>query len=306
MAAAHAACVPRALLAHRFVDEPYNRCNLTLVSRHAAALAAATLALAREALRLVDLRTHTATHPRLGALDHVSVHPLLADADAADVERAAEGLAAAAALAGAIAQQLGEGLQLPSYLYGAAHADGRPLADLRRSLGYFKGAAASCWQGPLQLPAAVSCSTAVAELPVPPDFGPRVASPAAGVCCVGAAPFITNYNVLLRTSDLATARRIAHALSERGGGLPAVQTMALAHDAGVEVACNLLDGRRASPAGVLARLRELAAGEDVEVAGEGYITGEVPANAVPSRARPQLLPHCHPWTIYPDTRQELS
>lgn len=39
-------------------------------------LSAAVLALSRRALQLLDLRQHTATHPRLGAVDHVSVHPL--------------------------------------------------------------------------------------------------------------------------------------------------------------------------------------------------------------------------------------
>ena len=39
-------------------------------------LIAGALALSSSALSLIDLRTHSATHPRLGALDHISVHHL--------------------------------------------------------------------------------------------------------------------------------------------------------------------------------------------------------------------------------------
>lgn len=44
--------------------------------RVCAQLVAGALALARSALDLIDLRRHSATHPRLGALDHISVHHL--------------------------------------------------------------------------------------------------------------------------------------------------------------------------------------------------------------------------------------
>ncbi len=59
-----------------------NRCMLTLPEDTVRPflpflqLAAAVLSLSRRALQLLDLRQHTATHPRLGAVDHVSVHPL--------------------------------------------------------------------------------------------------------------------------------------------------------------------------------------------------------------------------------------
>ena len=44
-------------------------------------------------------------------------------------------------------------------------------------------------------------------------------------------------------------------MSERGGGLPKVETMALPHEKGVEVACNLLDAEMSSAAQVPPKLR---------------------------------------------------
>lgn len=56
--------------------------------------------------------------------------------------------------------------------------------------------------------------------------------PSKGIATVGAVPFVVNYNVLLRADDLQLARRIARAVSSRGGGLPCVEAMALPHDQG--------------------------------------------------------------------------
>jgi glutamate formiminotransferase len=89
-------------------------------------LAQAAVRIALEALGRLDLRSHTATHPRLGVADHISCHPL---GDGAALEDAA-------ALAKAIAVQLATGPhQLPVYLYGSASNSNRSLAEVRRQLG---------------------------------------------------------------------------------------------------------------------------------------------------------------------------
>ena len=59
--------------------------------------------------------------------------------------------------------------------------------------------------------------------PFPPDEGPRSANPRRGVVTVGAVPWIVNYNVPLATGDMPAARRVARAVSERGGGLRGVE-----------------------------------------------------------------------------------
>jgi glutamate formiminotransferase len=89
-------------------------------------LADAAVRIAVEALEGLDLRSHTATHPRMGVADHISCHPLN---DAAALEDAA-------ALAKTIAEKLATGPhELPVYLYGSASDSNKSLADIRRQLG---------------------------------------------------------------------------------------------------------------------------------------------------------------------------
>lgn len=89
-------------------------------------LAATVHAVATHALAAIDLTAHAAQHPRLGVLDHVSIHPVGPDAT----------LPFAAQAAAAIGQRLSKPpLQLPVYYYGAAQRDHRRLADIRRRLG---------------------------------------------------------------------------------------------------------------------------------------------------------------------------
>jgi hypothetical protein len=71
----------------------------------------------------------------------------------------------------------------------------------------------------------------VAALP-PPDLGPAVVPARSGMCCVGATPWVVNFNVLLESEDLDLGRELAAAVSERRGGLPGVQAMALRHEDG--------------------------------------------------------------------------
>jgi glutamate formiminotransferase len=127
---------------------------------------------------------------------------------------------------------------VPTYLYGAAHKDGRTLASIRRQLGYFTPTSpgGSQWRG------APDAWPSSSPLPVAPDAGPVTPSRSKGVVVLGATAWVDNYNVPVRTADVGAARLIARAVSERGGGLASVQAMGLAHgDGATEVACNLLD-----------------------------------------------------------------
>ena len=49
------------------------------------------------------------------------------------------------------------------------------------------------------------------------DYGPAAACERRGMVCVGAGPWVVNFNVALRTTDLEAARAIARAVSTRGG-----------------------------------------------------------------------------------------
>ena len=174
---------------------------------------------------------------------------------------------------------LGEGpLAVPVHLYGGCHPQGRTLAALRRELGYFTGRECGDrggvsgggnssdpeWEGTFSRYAGL-----------PPDFGPDLPPEDLGVMCVGAVPWLVNYNVTLETADLAVGRSVARAVSSRGGGLPGVEAMALRHGEGLEVACNLTDPERAGPAEVLRRVRGLADEAGVAV-GDAYCIGPSP------------------------------
>jgi len=152
---------------------------------------------------------------------------------------------------------------VPTYLYGAAHEEGRTLDSIRRVFGYFKpNCSENQWIGGLKTD----------SLPLIPDSGPSQVTPAKGVAVIGATNWVDNYNIPLLSSDINAARRIAKRLSGRGGGLPSVQTMALAHGEGViEVACNLLDPNKFGGERVQEQVESLAREEGISV-GRGYYT----------------------------------
>ncbi|KAI3436723.1 hypothetical protein D9Q98_006138 [Chlorella vulgaris] len=290
---------PGTCLANLFVDEPYNRTNFTLVGRSVPQLATAATTLARAAMQLLSLQQHSATHPRLGTVDHISCHPLQvgppppAAAAAAATPASAclrEGLQlqeeeGAAALALAIARDLGGGPQaVPVFTYGWAHPQQRRLDALRRQLGYFQGSTIGSWAGALPLASAPETETGTGPLrhdhpQLSPCYGPGVAPARSGISCVGAGPWIVNFNVLLLTDDMLAARAVARNVSERGGGLRCVQAMALRHSNGIEVACNLLDTAVTESAAVLACVEQLAAQRGLTVGG-GYFTNLAPKDLV--------------------------
>ncbi|KAG2438603.1 hypothetical protein HXX76_005153 [Chlamydomonas incerta] len=345
-----AQATPGVALVHVFQDEPYHRTGFTLVSGQPDRLTEAVVRLSRAALQLLDLRRHDASHPRLGVVDHIALHPLGGLAPAAAVQYGAAPatsgpgpttvwvppppgstpLAVAATCANLIARQLsppqaeeeeedeavaeavaeagsgrsaqgiggsssgsrlvttaaasgqgqGQGEEqvppLPVYFYGHAHPSRRGLADIRRQLGYFRRSPEGGWRGGLeaqQLPAGNDLSA------FPPDLGPAAAPARWGVVTIGATPWVVNYNVPLYGVDLATARKLAKAISERGGGMPGVQAMALQHADGlVEVACNLLDAAACPPGTLQARLEGIAGawGLDSSQVRPGYQTNKSP------------------------------
>jgi glutamate formiminotransferase len=178
---------------------------------------AAALALAGEALTLVDMRGHHGRHPRVGALDVVPFVPL----HGITMEEVVT-------IARDVGRRLGERHRVPVYFYGQAalRDDRRRLPDARRG-GY---------------------EALAARLTTPegrPDAGPARFDERAGAILVGARAVLVAYNVWLVSTDLDIARAIARRVREASGGLPAVQAMAveLASHGLVQVSMNLLDYR---------------------------------------------------------------
>uniref|UniRef100_A0A7N0TJH0 glutamate formimidoyltransferase n=1 Tax=Kalanchoe fedtschenkoi TaxID=63787 RepID=A0A7N0TJH0_KALFE len=250
---------PEAALVNKFEDEAYNRVGYTLVSKlppepisDSCPLRGAVLEMVRAAFDNIDFQSHCGSHPRLGVVDHICFHPL-AHASMDDI----------ACLARSLAADVGSSFQVPTFLYGTAHIDGRTLDSIRRQLGYFKpNSSENQWVG-----------TSVPEsLPLMPDEGPARAAPNKGVVVIGATPWVDNYNVPVFTTDLTVARKIAKRVSGRGGGLPKVQAMALTHGENtIEVACNLLEPCKVGGERVQLEVERLAAEEGLAV-GKGYYT----------------------------------
>lgn len=195
-------------------DADHNRTVVTFLGQPPAVEEAA-LAIARQAVALIDLRQHRGAHPRMGAVDVIPFVPI-----------SGVTMDECVALARHLGERIAAELGVPVYLYAAAASapHRRLLADIRR--GEFEELAAKmhdpAWQ---------------------PDFGPAVPHPTAGAVVVGARPYLVAFNVNLGTSDLRIAKSIAKAVRARDGGLANVQAMGVALQARgiVQVSMNLLD-----------------------------------------------------------------
>lgn len=169
------------------------------------------------------------------------------------------------ALARSVGKRIADELQVPVYLYEAAatRPDRRSLPDVRR--GEYEGLKTEIETNPDRKP----------------NFGPPRLHPTAGACIVGARPVLIAWNVNLRTTDVGVAKRIAKAIRESDGGLPAVRAKGFdLTDRGlVQVSMNMVDYRKTSLVQAFEAIRALAAKQGVEIA-ESEIIGLVPLDAV--------------------------
>jgi glutamate formiminotransferase len=198
--AAFAGAAPEVLVLDRSSDPDHNRTVVTLAGP-GPALVEAAVAGARACARLIDLNRHRGVHPRMGALDVLPFVPFgavtrLRGGDDPDLD--CTGLAERAG------RRIAEEAGVPVYLYGAAarHPGWSALPTVR-GRGF----------------EALRTSDHV------PDFGGPGLHPTAGATAVGAREVLIAYNVELAGADLDLARRIASAVRERDGGLPAVRAM---------------------------------------------------------------------------------
>ncbi len=211
----------------------------------------ASYAVAETAAARIDLRHHHGQHPRIGALDVVPFVPLRG----ATMEQA---IGAANELGSRIADRL----VIPVFFYGraACHPSRTRLADIRR--GGFEGLRTTLGQTPAQTP----------------DLGPTALHPTAGAVAIGARDFLAAFNVVLDTSDVTVARRIAAAVRESGGGMPGVQAKGFMVGGWGQVSMNLTDLSRTLLADAFDRVAALADAGGVSVR-ESEIVGLVPSQA---------------------------
>jgi glutamate formiminotransferase len=252
---------PEVLLLDRSSDADHNRTVLTLAGP-GPALVEAAVAGALACARLIDLTRHRGVHPRMGALDVLPFVPL---GRATALRGAADPDLDCAALALRAGRRIAEEAGIPVYLYGAAaRRPERAALPAVRGRG-FEAALRSARQAPVAVP----------------DFGGPGPHPTAGATAVGAREVLVAYNVDLAGADLELARRIARAVRERDGGLPAVRAMGVALEGRglVQVSMNLLDYRVTPPAAAFAAVADLAARAGARVV-RSEVVGLVPAAAL--------------------------
>lgn len=241
--------VPGVRLLDQEMDASHNRCVITFIGDRSA-VAEAALAGARKAVETIDMNRHQGEHPRIGALDVLPFVPVSGITMEGCVE-----------LARSVGRRIADELGIPVYLYEAAatRPDRKDLPNLRR--GEYEGLKQEIETDPERKP----------------DFGPARMHPTAGATVVGARPILIAWNVNLATKDVHVAKRIAKAIRESDGGLPAVRAKGfdLADRGLVQVSMNMIDYRRTSLVRVFDEIHRLADAEGVAIA-ESEIVGLVP------------------------------
>ncbi|HVS85170.1 MAG TPA: glutamate formimidoyltransferase [Gaiellaceae bacterium] len=241
-------------------DADHNRADCTFLGAPEAVEECAA-ALCARAVELIDMRAHSGSHPRMGAVDVVPFVPIrgLAMADAVEIARR-------------FATSFAERHGIPVFFYEeACTGEGRRnLADVRR--GEYEGMAAK-----LQLP----------EWEV--DAGPQAFNERSGATAVGARMPLIAFNVNLGTDELAVAKAIAEAVRHSSGGLRHVKAMGLeVADRGlVQVSMNLVDHRRTPIHRALELVRNEAASRGVAVR-DCELVGLVPLEALEEVVRHYL------------------
>ena len=179
----------------------------------------AALAASQKAIELIDLRHHKGEHPRMGAVDVVPFVPL-----------SGVTMDDCVSLARSFGQEFAEKFHVPVFLYeeAATTLERRNLADVRE--GEFEGLRDEIGRDPAKKP----------------DFGPEKIHATAGATAVGAREILVAYNVNLGTSDLDVAKKIAHQLRAKDGGLAFVKALGfgLKERGIVQVSMNLTNYRK--------------------------------------------------------------
>lgn len=164
-----------------------NRTVVTFVGSPEVVIEAAFQAI-KKASEIIDMRTHTGEHPRMGATDVCPFIPI----SGVTMEECA-------AYAAQLGKRVGEELNIPVFLYeySATRPQYKNLATIRA--GEYEGMAAK-----LQ----------TAEFT--PDFGPKALHETAGVTAIGARDFLVAYNANLNTTSVRRANSVAFDVRENG------------------------------------------------------------------------------------------
>lgn len=249
--------VESAVVLGTHLDTDHNRSVITFVASPENIVEAAVRVVAM-ASKLIDLRQHAGVHPRLGATDVLPFVPVRGVTMAECVRFAHEA-----------GQRIAGELGIPVYFYehAALRPDRAKLENVRR-------------HGFEELRELIG-----SDPDREPDAGALRVHETAGAIAIGARPFLIAFNVNLRTSDIAVARRVARAVRTRDGGLPAVKALGfeLKSRGIVQVSMNLVNYEVTGMAQAFLAVRREATLHGVEIAGT-EIVGLVPEAALEKTA----------------------
>lgn len=164
-----------------------NRTVITFAGEPQAVVDAAFAAI-KTAGNLIDMRTQTGEHPRMGATDVCPLVPVRGISMDEVVKYADQ-----------LARRVGEELMIPVYLYENSQPDKlRSNLSIIRSgeyEGFFEKIHQPGWQ---------------------PDYGPAKMDAKRGATVIGARNYLVAYNITLNTKSVDTAKKIAYAVRESG------------------------------------------------------------------------------------------
>ncbi len=179
--------VPGAILLHVDPGVATNRTVVTFAGTPEAVVEAAFQAIALAA-ELIDMRTHTGEHPRMGATDVCPLVPLSGIT-----------LEETAAYARRLGERVGTELGIPVYLYEAAQPN-----PARRNLSVIRAGEYESLEARMRDPS------------WRPDHGPTAFNPRSGGTVIGARRFLVAYNVNLNTTSTRRANAVAFDVREAG------------------------------------------------------------------------------------------
>lgn len=199
----------------------------------------------KTAAELIDMNQHQGVHPRLGATDVLPFVPIRGVT-----------IDDCATLAHEAGEIIARELSIPVYYYESAalRPDRVNLEDVRRSQGA-------------------------------PDVGPASFHQSAGAIVIGARPFLIAFNVVLRSDDVAIARRIASKIRARNGGLPYLKALGFQLQTRnlVQVSMNLVNYQVTGMRDAYEAIRRETDALGVEIE-SAEIVGLVPRNALDREA----------------------
>src|SRR2546427_653693 len=245
--------IPNITLLDVEYNADHNRSVITFVGEPESVKKAA-LAGGGKAVELIDLTKHKGEHPRMGAVDVVPFVPI-SGVTMEDCVR----------LAKEFGKEFSEKYQVPVFLYeeAASRPERRNLADVRS--GEFEGLREEIGKNPARKP----------------DYGPDRIHPTAGATAVGAREVLVAYNVNLGTSDVSVAKRVAHQVRGRDGGLEYVKALGfeLKERGIVQVSMNMTNYRKSQLYKAFELVKLLSDRQGVPVVGS-EIVGLVPMDAL--------------------------